>query len=221
MVPDKVPRKVMGGGFRAHSPPRSSLVTTSGGTGMSIGGRQNEDVGTPRSGHSTKSGKGRPQSSKEKIIKAQEQEAAEIEREYIKNLQQQVYYLELELQYTKVKPKQVEHTEQHHHHQQEQKADENEGRRGGGGRETPAIEPASDPTRGGRKSPARAGGPSTTPTAAVQGGPYAGVYACPSVIFSTSLQTPYTHSDTIKKQKHAHTAYTYTYLGTHSLKHSH
>ena len=199
MVPDKVPRKVMGGGFRAHSPPRSSLVTTSGGTGMSIGGRQNEDVGTPRSGHSTKSGKGRPQSSKEKIIKAQEQEAAEIEREYIKNLQQQVYYLELELQYTKVKPKQVEHAEQHHHHQQEQKAGENEGRRGDGGRETPAIEPASDPTSGGRKSPtrpssptrrgrnspSRAGGANTTPTAAVQGGPYAGVHACPSVVFTT------------------------------------
>jgi hypothetical protein len=50
----------------------------------------------------------------------------------------------------------------------------------------------------------------------VQGGPYAGVYACPSVIFSTSLHTPYTHSDTIKKQKHARTAYTYTYLGTHT-----
>jgi len=103
MVPDKVPRKVMGGGFRSHSPPRNSLSAT--GVGISHGSR-NEDLSTPRSAGG-KGGKpaANAASSKSKLILAQEQEAAEIEREYIKNLQQQVYYLELELKYTKDKPR--------------------------------------------------------------------------------------------------------------------
>lgn len=99
MVPDKKPRKWMGGGFRSHSPPRSSLSAQ--GVGISPRTRNEDDANTPLSVNSKRPN--RPASSKEKLILAQEQEAAEIEREYIKNLQQQVYYLELELQYNKEK----------------------------------------------------------------------------------------------------------------------
>jgi hypothetical protein len=125
MVPDKVPRKVMGGGFRSHSPPRGSLAAT--GVGISPGSR-NEDLSTPRSSGGGKgSGSkwlGKPSnaaSSKSKLILAQEQEAAEIEREYIKNLQQQVYYLELELKFTKDKPR---HAQQPQQQPQQSQSDE-------------------------------------------------------------------------------------------------
>ena len=93
MVPDKVPRKVMGGGFRAHSPPRHSLAATGKGISPrnnSLGIRNSADVfdsATPRSGHG---GKRKTPNSKDQLILMQEQEAADIEREYIKNLQQQV-----------------------------------------------------------------------------------------------------------------------------------
>ena len=122
MVPDKVPRKVMGGGFRSHSPPRSSTAKTTGGVWK---GMNDDPAGTTRSGQGAKR-PGRGTSGKEKLILAQEQEAADIEREYIKNLQQQVYYLELELAYTK--QNKAKAPQEHRQQQQQQQG-------GGGGGE--------------------------------------------------------------------------------------
>jgi hypothetical protein len=121
MVPDKVPRKVMGGGFRSHSPPRSSTAKTTGGVWK---GMNDDPAGTPRSGQGAKR-PGRGTSGKEKLIMAQEQEAADIEREYIKNLQQQVYYLELELTYTKQNKARA--PQEHRQHQQQQQQQQGAG----------------------------------------------------------------------------------------------
>ena len=104
MVPDKVPRKAMGGGFRSTSPPRHSLQATGKGVLSSV--RNSDDShATPRPGSGGGPGARRAApSSRDKLILLQQEEAAQIEKEYIKNLQQQVYYLELELNYTKARP---------------------------------------------------------------------------------------------------------------------
>ena len=166
MVPDKVPRKVMGGGFRAHSPPRSSLTATGVGISPRMNARHDDAAGTPRSGHAAKR-PGRAPSGKEKLILAQEQEAADIEREYIKNLQQQVYYLELELNYTKSKGR----PPQEPHQAQQQQAQTPSGSElGGGGGAAFRQEPP--PSAGGAAGALEGSGaapaaPATTPYAAV------------------------------------------------------
>mmetsp|Transcript_41301 Transcript_41301/g.97999 ORF Transcript_41301/g.97999 Transcript_41301/m.97999 type:complete len:531 (-) Transcript_41301:203-1795(-) len=86
MVPDKVPRKAMGGGFRSHSPSRSKSSTKS---------RQPTVVQLQHSSSTV---------SNKKVTLISDEEA-EIEKEYIKNLQQQIYYLELELKYKETQKK--------------------------------------------------------------------------------------------------------------------